>query len=136
MKQLRKKEKILSNYKKLCKENSNKIEELKKKVTDNILKQNEIKENTKIKYEPKKEKNEININNNLNKDNVLTDLLETMTFNIDNTTFFQCGICMDSFNENEKIKRLPCEHIFHIDCMNQWLQTKKTCPFCDQAIFY
>ena len=136
MKQLREKEKILRDYKKLCAEKSKKIEELKKIVTDNILKQAIDKDNNQIKYEQKKEKDEININTNLNKDNVLTDLLGTITFNIDDTTFFQCGICMDSFRENEKIKRLPCEHIFHTDCMNQWLQTKKTCPFCDQAIFY
>ena len=59
-----------------------------------------------------------------------------INFDLYNTTLFQCGICMDSFNENEKIKKLHCDHIFHIDCMSQWLQTKKTCPFCDQAIFY
>ena len=64
------------------------------------------------------------------------DQIETIEYDLDKATFFQCGICMDSFHETEKVKMLPCEHIFHIDCMSQWLQTKKNCPFCDQAIFY
>ena len=134
---LREKETKLREIKKKCAEQTKKIEELKKMVTENILKQN--KDNPKFNYEQKKEKNEINIDNklnNLNKNNELMDLIETINFHTDTSTFFQCGICMDSFRENEKIKKLTCVHIFHIECMTQWLQTKKTCPFCDQAIFY
>ena len=124
---LKDKETKLREIKKKCAEQTKKIEQLKKMVTENILKQN--KDNP-------QQKKEINIKNNLNKDNALIDLIETITFHIDTSTFFQCGICMDSFRENEKIKKLTCDHIFHIECMTQWLQTKKTCPFCDQAIFY
>ncbi len=134
---LKEKETKLREIKKKCAEQTKKIEELKKMVTENILKQN--KDNPKFNYEQKKEKNEINIDNklnNLNKNNELMDLIETINFHTDTSTFFQCGICMDSFRENEKIKKLTCDHIFHIECMTQWLQTKKTCPFCDQAIFY
>ena len=127
MNKLKEKETKLRDIKKKCAEQTKKIEQLKKMVTENILKQN--KDNP-------QQKKEINIKNNLNKDNALIDLIETITFHIDTSTFFQCGICMDSFRENEKIKKLTCDHIFHIECMTQWLQTKKTCPFCDQAIFY
>ena len=127
MTQLKDKETKLRDIKKKCAEQAKKIEQLKKMVTENILKQN--KDNP-------QQKKEINIKNNINKDNALIDLIETITFHIDTSTFFQCGICMDSFRENEKVKKLTCDHIFHIECMTQWLQTKKTCPFCDQAIFY
>ena len=124
---LKEKESKLRDIKKKCAEQAKKIEQLKKMVTENILKQN--KDNP-------QQKKEINIKNNINKDNALIDLIETITFHIDTSTFFQCGICMDSFREDEKVKKLTCDHIFHIECMTQWLQTKKTCPFCDQAIFY
>ena len=127
MTKLKEKENKLRDIKKKCAEQTKKIEQLKKMVTENILKQN--KDNP-------QQKKEIDIKNNLNKDNALIDLIETITFHIDTSTFFQCGICMDSFRENEKVKKLTCDHIFHIECMTQWLQGKKTCPFCDQAIFY
>ena len=128
--QLDNKEKTLMDYRKKCGEQTKKINELKKKVTKLLLEQN-IENNTKIKYEINKEPKKIN-----NKKEALIDKIETIEYNIDKATFFQCGICMDSFNEFEKVKRLQCKHIFHIDCMSQWLQTKKNCPFCDQIIFY
>jgi hypothetical protein len=49
-------------------------------------------------------------------------------------TFFednsQCIICMENFTENELVKQLSCGHIFHEDCINQWLEQQKNCPFC------
>ena len=132
-KKLLEKEKILRNYKKKCQEQAKKIDELKKKVTENMLKQNK-EDNAKLIYEPKKGK-ENKIFDNKNKKELI-DQIDTINYDIDNTTFFQCGICMDTFNQGEKVKRLPCEHIFHTDCMSQWIQTKNNCPFCDQTIFY
>ena len=41
-----------------------------------------------------------------------------------------CIICMETFNENELVKQLPCGHIFHGNCIDQWLREQKTCPFC------
>ena len=132
-KKLLEKEKILRNYKKKCQEQAKKIDELKKKVTENMLKQNK-EDNAKLIYEPKKGK-ENKIFDNKNKKELI-DQIDTINYDIDNTTFFQCGICMDTFSQGEKVKRLPCEHIFHTDCMSQWIQTKNNCPFCDQTIFY
>ena len=130
-KKLSEKRKLLKEIKKMCSDQKKRIDELKKKITDNILKQNNG--DSKINFDNKHQIN--NINNN-NTPKALIDQIETINFDLYNTTLFQCGICMDSFNENEQIKKLHCDHIFHIDCMSQWLQTKKTCPFCDQAIFY
>jgi len=65
---------------------------------------------------------------------LLFNRIETIIFNIFKTTFYQCGICMDSFNDGEKINKLSCQHIFHIDCLNQWIQTNKKCPLCEKLI--
>ena len=27
-------------------------------------------------------------------------------------------------------RRLPCMHLFHIECVDQWLATNKKCPIC------
>ena len=130
MTQLNNKEKILKDYRKKCNDQKTKISELKKKVTNLMLKNN-IQNNNTIKYQAKDENKKIK-----NKKTVLIDQIETIEYDLDKATFFQCGICMDSFHETENVKRLPCEHIFHVDCMSQWLQKKKNCPFCAQAIFY
>ena len=47
---------------------------------------------------------------------------------------FQCIICMEEFEEKEKVKLLPCGHIFHINCIKQWLLKQKSCPFCKSEI--
>uniref|UniRef100_A0A6C0IXN1 RING-type domain-containing protein n=1 Tax=viral metagenome TaxID=1070528 RepID=A0A6C0IXN1_9ZZZZ len=44
-----------------------------------------------------------------------------------------CGICYQQFN-NEVIK-LPCNHIFHVDCFNQYILSNLNkdsilCPYC------
>jgi len=47
---------------------------------------------------------------------------------------YQCIICMEEFEEKEKVKLLPCGHIFHINCIKQWLLKQKSCPFCKSEI--
>jgi hypothetical protein len=41
----------------------------------------------------------------------------------------QCSICMDNFQIGERMKRLPCTHFFHADCIEHWLKTVSlNCP--------
>ena len=42
----------------------------------------------------------------------------------------ECTICTDLFRTNEKIRRLPCFHIFHRDCIDEWFQRSRKCPIC------
>lgn len=51
-----------------------------------------------------------------------------------------CGICQNSFEgvapglkypgDDCPIERGPCGHAFHLQCVNRWLGTKKSCPIC------
>jgi len=42
-----------------------------------------------------------------------------------------CIICRDHMAEG---KKLPCGHIFHVDCLRLWLQQQQTCPTCRAPI--
>lgn len=46
----------------------------------------------------------------------------------------KCIICMEEFKRREKVKALPCGHIFHHNCIKEWLLKEKTCPFCKSEI--
>ena len=43
-----------------------------------------------------------------------------------------CYICYDEFKDNELLKQLKCGHIFHQECLSQWLINKDNCPYCNQ----
>eukprot|EP01118_Nematostelium_gracile_P007419 TRINITY_DN2417_c0_g1_i2.p1 TRINITY_DN2417_c0_g1~~TRINITY_DN2417_c0_g1_i2.p1 ORF type:complete len:207 (+),score=44.45 TRINITY_DN2417_c0_g1_i2:375-995(+) len=45
-----------------------------------------------------------------------------------------CGICLCEYEVDEPIRCLPCNHHFHAGCVDQWLLTNKTCPFCKQEV--
>mmetsp|Transcript_26050 Transcript_26050/g.39430 ORF Transcript_26050/g.39430 Transcript_26050/m.39430 type:complete len:420 (+) Transcript_26050:154-1413(+) len=41
-----------------------------------------------------------------------------------------CCICLEKNNIGDRVKRLPCAHIFHEDCILGWLRKTCTCPVC------
>jgi len=46
----------------------------------------------------------------------------------------QCSVCMDVFCLNDTVRNMPCQHLFHPDCITPWLQLHNTCPICRQSI--
>jgi len=43
----------------------------------------------------------------------------------------QCVICCSDFELNETLNRLPgCGHLFHDECIHQWLDRATNCPIC------
>jgi len=42
----------------------------------------------------------------------------------------ECGICCDRLIDGVALIRLPCGHIYHIQCGVNWLSRKCTCPEC------
>jgi hypothetical protein len=43
----------------------------------------------------------------------------------------QCMICLSEFEEGESLRRLPCTHVFHQGCIDEWLLHRSTsCCLC------
>lgn len=72
-----------------------------------------------------------NLNTNVSEDKISS--IPEVTYS---TLYFgeivQCMICMDEFKDNEKVKQIKCGHIFHKECLVQWLLNQKNCPICDK----
>jgi len=48
----------------------------------------------------------------------------------------QCSVCLENFVEGEKVIELPvCRHVYHVGCLQPWLQSDKICPYCRKDIF-
>jgi hypothetical protein len=42
-----------------------------------------------------------------------------------------CVICMTAVDVSEKSYMVaPCDHVFHRDCLSQWMEVKLECPTC------
>ncbi|PON98061.1 43kDa postsynaptic protein [Trema orientale] len=58
------------------------------------------------------------------------------------TTVQQCSICLEKlwFEEDinnindSKVVRMPCSHLYHTDCIVEWLETSHLCPLCRYAM--
>ncbi|XP_067949808.1 E3 ubiquitin-protein ligase arkadia-A-like [Watersipora subatra] len=42
----------------------------------------------------------------------------------------KCTICISEYKTGEHVRRLPCLHLFHRDCVDRWLNSNKRCPMC------
>lgn len=42
----------------------------------------------------------------------------------------QCIICLMDYNDENHLRKLPCNHIFHADCVERWFDQSVKCPVC------
>ena len=69
------------------------------------------------------------------KDNIMKNKIEQITqvyYKTNKFENFECTICFDIFKENELLKQLNCKHIFHKECLSQWLLNENKCPVCEK----
>lgn len=69
--------------------------------------------------------------------NVLSDMSRKYDPNKD-IEVEECAICMDLFSVNDErpIAELQCSnlHIFHVECIKEWVQKNDVCPLCRTPI--
>jgi len=41
-----------------------------------------------------------------------------------------CTICILTIKDGDHIGALQCEHIFHVDCLKEWIKRRNVCPLC------
>ncbi|XP_062891902.1 RING finger protein 11-like [Mobula hypostoma] len=46
----------------------------------------------------------------------------------------ECVICMMDFAYGDPIRFLPCMHIYHVECIDEWLMRSFTCPSCMEPV--
>ena len=81
------------------------------------------------------EQNEIDLSNNddnKSENNLIDNFCEVKIKNISKLedSNKNCAICLERFKSKVKIIILPCIHIFHRSCINDWMKKQKNCPIC------
>jgi len=41
-----------------------------------------------------------------------------------------CMVCLANFVDGEDVRKLPCSHVFHRHCIDEWLRRQTDCPIC------
>ena len=79
----------------------------------------------------------INIDNNDIKENIIKsgrlkqyEYANTLTDEINKV----CCICLDKFEDTDKIVILECKHKFHTNCILNWFNKELNCPLCRKKI--
>lgn len=60
---------------------------------------------------------------------IAVDQLETLTSEELQQDSFMCVVCHDGENDSPVV-RLPCNHLYHKNCVEAWLDKKNSCPMC------
>nr|CAH8841610.1 unnamed protein product [Trichobilharzia regenti] len=46
----------------------------------------------------------------------------------------ECEICLNEYQNYDRLRHLPCGHAFHMNCIDVWLRESTTCPKCRAGV--
>ena len=56
---------------------------------------------------------------------------KTKRYFLNDTKSEACTICLDQCQKFEEVREMfPCQHFFHVKCIDNWLTRSATCPNC------
>jgi ATP-dependent DNA helicase PIF1 len=73
----------------------------------------------------------------LEKADIAKNIYEDITdqdYKSDTSKSDTCCICLNDFENGDKVKYLPCFHMFHSQEINTWLERSEYCPLCKKSV--
>ena len=58
---------------------------------------------------------------------------QKIVFDEEKEYYDSCTICLDDFDNNDKLLKLKCSHIYHEKCIKTWFKNKSNCPNCNSS---
>jgi hypothetical protein len=63
------------------------------------------------------------------------EITQTQFRNIENPGNLECPVTYERFSEDSNVSKINlCGHIFMSSALNQWLETRNSCPVCRQVV--
>ncbi|KAG7550212.1 Zinc finger RING-type [Arabidopsis thaliana x Arabidopsis arenosa] len=55
---------------------------------------------------------------------------ETGSISLNKEDDIKCSICQEEYVDGDEVGTMPCQHMYHVSCVQQWLRMKNWCPIC------
>ena len=65
---------------------------------------------------------------------IIEEPILTIFINKQTTNFKECVICLEEMTENQALTLIRCSHIYHKECLEEWIYKNSICPLCDFKI--
>jgi E3 ubiquitin-protein ligase RNF115/126 len=58
------------------------------------------------------------------------EINEEKLIELKKNNLLECSVCKDEFEIKQIIKKIPCKHHFHSECIMPWFKNRNSCPVC------